>query len=145
MARPLRIEYEGALYHVTSRGNAREVIFVDDKDRHVYRRFVRERVHSSSPWAKVTGQVLLGSPASIRRLARRLKASESVKEIPRRQRLAARPSLAILFPKTGFRNHAARNRMIHRAHLDDGYTLTENAQQFGLHYTTISKIVNTRE
>ena len=33
MARPLRLEYEGALYHVTSRGNAREDIFLDDKDR----------------------------------------------------------------------------------------------------------------
>ncbi len=33
MARPLRIEYPGALYHVTSRGNAREDIFLDDGDR----------------------------------------------------------------------------------------------------------------
>lgn len=27
MARPIRIEYAGALYHITSRGNAREAIF----------------------------------------------------------------------------------------------------------------------
>jgi len=33
MARPLRIEFEGAVYHVTSRGNAREDIFLDDEDR----------------------------------------------------------------------------------------------------------------
>jgi putative transposase len=33
MARPLRIEYEGAVYHVTSRGNAREDVYQDDKDR----------------------------------------------------------------------------------------------------------------
>ncbi len=33
MARPLRIEYEGALYHVTSRGNARGKIFLTDSDR----------------------------------------------------------------------------------------------------------------
>jgi len=33
MARPLRIEYPGALYHVTSRGNARGMIFDDDHDR----------------------------------------------------------------------------------------------------------------
>jgi REP element-mobilizing transposase RayT len=33
MARPLRIEYEGALYHVTSRGNAQQAIFLDDADR----------------------------------------------------------------------------------------------------------------
>ena len=33
MARPLRIEFPGALYHVTSRGDRREDIFVDDTDR----------------------------------------------------------------------------------------------------------------
>ena len=33
MARPLRIEYAGALYHVTSRGNAQGAIYQDDEDR----------------------------------------------------------------------------------------------------------------
>ena len=33
MARPLRIEYPGALYHVTARGNAQQDIFLDDEDR----------------------------------------------------------------------------------------------------------------
>ena len=33
MARPLRIEFPGAVYHITSRGNARQDIFTDDDDR----------------------------------------------------------------------------------------------------------------
>ncbi|PPD17475.1 MAG: addiction module toxin RelE [Methylobacter sp.] len=33
MARPLRLEFPGGLYHVTSRGNARSEIFLDDEDR----------------------------------------------------------------------------------------------------------------
>jgi REP element-mobilizing transposase RayT len=33
MARPLRIEFPGAIYHVTSRGNAKQFIFLDDRDR----------------------------------------------------------------------------------------------------------------
>jgi putative transposase len=33
MGRPIRIEYPGALYHVTSRGNERKDIFKDDIDR----------------------------------------------------------------------------------------------------------------
>ena len=33
MARQWRIEYEGALYHVLSRGNERRNIFFDDDDR----------------------------------------------------------------------------------------------------------------
>lgn len=33
MARPLRIEFEGALYHITSRGNAKDDIYKIDNDR----------------------------------------------------------------------------------------------------------------
>ncbi len=33
MARPLRVEFPGAVYHVTSRGNAQQAIFIDDEDR----------------------------------------------------------------------------------------------------------------
>jgi putative transposase len=33
MARPLRLEFENALYHVTSRGDRRESIYRDDLDR----------------------------------------------------------------------------------------------------------------
>jgi putative transposase len=33
MARPLRIEYEGAYYHITSRGNERKAIFKTERDR----------------------------------------------------------------------------------------------------------------
>jgi hypothetical protein len=36
MARPLRVEYEGAFYHVTSRGNARQDIFLVDPDRELF-------------------------------------------------------------------------------------------------------------
>lgn len=36
MARPLRIEFAGALYHLTSRGDRREDIFVDDEDRKAF-------------------------------------------------------------------------------------------------------------
>ncbi|HTG01923.1 MAG TPA: transposase [Nitrospirota bacterium] len=33
MARPLRIEYPGAVYHITSRGNEKKPVFKDDEDR----------------------------------------------------------------------------------------------------------------
>jgi REP element-mobilizing transposase RayT len=33
MARPIRIEYRGALYPITSRGNERKKIFLKDEDR----------------------------------------------------------------------------------------------------------------
>jgi putative transposase len=42
MPRPLRIEYEGALYHVMSRGDRREAIFLEDADRDGFLRTLGE-------------------------------------------------------------------------------------------------------
>ncbi len=36
MSRSLRIQYPGAIYHVTVRGNARQAIYVDDADRRLF-------------------------------------------------------------------------------------------------------------
>lgn len=36
MSRPLRIEYNGAVYHITSRGNARKSIYKEDEDRRIF-------------------------------------------------------------------------------------------------------------
>lgn len=36
MARPLRLEFPGAVYHITARGNARQDIVVDDVDRECF-------------------------------------------------------------------------------------------------------------
>ncbi len=41
MSRPLRIEYPGALYHVMSRGNASQDIFLDEMDRHLFLKNLR--------------------------------------------------------------------------------------------------------
>ncbi len=42
MARQLRIEYAGAIYHVMSRGDRRETIFLDDEDRKGFLRTLGE-------------------------------------------------------------------------------------------------------
>lgn len=44
MARSQRIEYEGAVYHVTARGNERRAIFLDDRDRERFLRVLGESV-----------------------------------------------------------------------------------------------------
>ena len=45
MARPFRVEFDGALYHVTSRGNAREDFFDEDRDRKAFLEILGEVVH----------------------------------------------------------------------------------------------------
>jgi len=42
MARQLRIEYPGAIYHVTSRGNERSLIYLDDGDRKHFIQVIKE-------------------------------------------------------------------------------------------------------
>jgi len=44
MSRPLRLEYPGAVYHVTSRGNAQADIFLCDDDRETFVRLLREEI-----------------------------------------------------------------------------------------------------
>lgn len=48
MARPLRIEFEGALYHLTSRGNNRAEIFFTDTDRKAFLELLGEVVERFS-------------------------------------------------------------------------------------------------
>jgi len=36
MARQLRIQFPGALYHITHRGNERKSIFLDNKDKEIF-------------------------------------------------------------------------------------------------------------
>lgn len=44
MARPLRIEFAGAVYHVISRGDRQEPIYEDDKDREAFLQALAEVV-----------------------------------------------------------------------------------------------------
>ena len=44
MARPLRIQFPGAVYHITSRGNEKQNIFLDDTDRSVFLNVLEETV-----------------------------------------------------------------------------------------------------
>jgi len=44
MSRPLRLEYPGAVYHVTSRGNAQSDIFICDDDREIFVRLLRDEI-----------------------------------------------------------------------------------------------------
>ena len=60
MARPLRIEYAGAVYHVMARGNQGHTLFADDQDR---RRFLETlgEACGQAGW-RVHAYVLMGKP-----------------------------------------------------------------------------------
>ena len=59
MARPLRLEFPGAIWHVTARGNAREAVFLSDGDRMAFLSIL-ERVVTMFRW-QVHAWVLMGN------------------------------------------------------------------------------------
>jgi hypothetical protein len=74
VARPLRVEYPGAIYHVTSRGRERLDILEEDHDRKrlearkAYRRFVRRGIKAPSPWDALKARCIPGGEAFIEKL-----------------------------------------------------------------------------
>jgi len=48
MARPLRVEYAGAFYHVINRGNAGEKIFKSKRDREKFFEYIEKAVERFS-------------------------------------------------------------------------------------------------
>lgn len=107
-----------------------------------YRAFIAEGIGHGSPWEHVRGQVLLGSERFIERLTSELRGKRPFKEIPRQQRFASRPPLRRLFPARSRADRTRRNEAICYAHLEHGYSLSEIGRVVGLHYSTISRLVN---
>ena len=107
-----------------------------------YERFVAEGMGQAAPWERLQGQVLLGDETFVERLRPALQDKRPIREIPRGQRFATRPALARLFGSGVLPDLDRRNEAIRHAHLEHGYSLSAIGQAVGLHYSTISRIVN---
>jgi len=97
MARPLRLEFSGALYHVTSRGNRREAIYDKDNDRvnfltilsgaiDIYKQFVYDGKGQPSPWEQLKNQVYLGDDKFVESMQGLIEGDKELCEIPISQR-----------------------------------------------------------
>jgi REP-associated tyrosine transposase len=106
-----------------------------------YRDFIEEGTEATSPWKKLVGQCILGEEPFLEKLMPYLKNKMSFAEIPRTQRFAVRPPLDRLFPRGQTRSQ--RNEAIARAHLVHGYSQQAIAAHVGLHYSTVSRKVQS--
>jgi len=104
-----------------------------------YRRFVAAGSGLASPWSALRGQVLLGSDSFAERIRSLLARRPVSREVPRADRLAARPALEVLLPAT-HSDLPRRNAAILDAHATYGYTLAEIARHTGLHYSTVFRV-----
>ena len=108
----------------------------------LYRSFVQHG-RDVEIWDELRGGILLGSDRFVQELTPRLHEIERQREIPRSQRLAARPSLNVMF--AGVTSRTERNQKIHEATRQHEYSLTQLQEYLGLHYSTISRIASRIE
>jgi REP element-mobilizing transposase RayT len=110
-----------------------------------YRQFVQDGIGLASPWRQVQGQVVLGRAEFIETLKPLLAGTAAVQDIPRMQRLVARLTLEKIIPTRGGVPKAKRGRVIWKVHVQYGYSLVAVGKHLGLHYATISKIVQCQQ
>lgn len=101
-----------------------------------YRAFVAEGRGGPRPWEQVTGQIYLGSEAFVARH----QPNRLIRDIPRRQTQAQRPSLRTLFERKG-----TPARLIHTAYRHYGYRLAEIADHLSVHPATVSRRLKQAE
>ena len=107
-----------------------------------YRAFVNNGIGAPSPWEHLRGQVILGTEAFANQLKPALARKNALREVPRVQRLAHRPALAKLLREKPTGTTVCRRAAVRAAHVEHGYTLAEIGAHLGIHYTTVSRIVN---
>jgi len=114
----------------------------DKENPEKYRQYVRDGVDLDSPLNKRSHQVLLGSPRFLSEMQPVLNGVKIAKRGPKQAK--RRRSLNALFKNIGEGSRVERNEVIKLAHLDYSYTLMEIGDHIGLHYTTVSKVINSR-
>ena len=101
-----------------------------------YRVFVAEGRGGPRPWEQLTGQIYLGSEDFVALH----QPNRVIRDIPRRQTQAQRPSLHVLFQK-----RVESARLIHVAYRQYGYRLAEIASHLGVHAATVSRRLKQAE
>lgn len=109
---------------------------VRERAQKLYMLFVEEGITLESPWKKLKGQVFLGDRAFIEDAKSAY--GQALKEIPRSQRYADRPSLHELFSTGHTVDKKVRDKAISAA-VSYCYTLKDIADHLHIHYTTVSK------
>jgi putative transposase len=102
-----------------------------------YREFVAAGIKERGIWNEVRGQSILGENTFFEKLLAHLRAHEEIKEIPKRQRYAGRPSLSTILG-----SGSLNGKEIRKAGTEYGYTQKEVSDFLGVHYSTISRKMN---
>jgi hypothetical protein len=129
MARPLHIEFPGALHHLTSRGDGQEDIYHGVADRRVYHDL----------FADVCDRFNWPVHVFVEKMQRNRPHDRDLSEVPRAQR---RP-----LPKPFVeyaRQYPLRDEAIAAAYASGDYTMKAIGEHFNLHYSQVSRLVQKK-
>ena len=104
-----------------------------------YRDFVGAGTGLPSIWNDLRGQIYLGKEEFVKKMQQHVQPDKKIDEIPRVQRRAQAKPLAY------YASFSDRNAGIVAAYQTGDYTMKAIADEFGLHYATVSRIVKGAE
>ncbi|MHB1086005.1 MAG: REP-associated tyrosine transposase [Thiobacillus sp.] len=104
-----------------------------------YVEFVHEGARLPSVWTQLQGQIYLGSERFVKKVQAQIEKRPALDEIPRAQRRALTQALA------DFERRHPRSEAMARAYLSGQHTMLAIAEHFGVHYSTVSRMVRVYE
>ena len=101
-----------------------------------YRDFVSQGKHQPSPWEQLKNQIFLGDEQFVEDLQYKLDSGQELSEIPKIQRRKLPKPLDYYAKK-----YTDRNQAMIAAYQSGGYSMKEVGEHFGMHYSSVSKII----
>lgn len=101
-----------------------------------YSQFVAEGIGRENIWAELKAQIYLGDESFVKRMQGKVEQPTQDVNITRAQRRPPAPTLKAIEAK-----HPDRNLAMVAAHATGEYSYQEIAEHFGIHFTTVGRIV----
>ena len=101
-----------------------------------YAQFVVEGIKVASPWSNLKGQVFLADEQFVNRMQKHIRSGKDDVQIPLAQRRPKPPSLEQIENRSPDRDVA-----IVAAYATGGYSYQQIADYFGVHFTTVGRVV----
>jgi putative transposase len=107
-----------------------------------YKEFVYAGKNGERIWNEVKGHSILGEEDFTENLSKYVKGYADIKEIPKKQRYVSRLKLESLFEQDIKKNKKRLKKKAAEAVEKYGYSQKEIADYFGVHYSTVSRLIN---
>ena len=104
--------------------------------RRKYQQFIEEGMGTESIWKDLKGQIYLGDDDFVDQMRGKLGERDEDVNIPRVQQRGPAPKLSAIR-----RQHKNRNDAIRAAYETGAYSYQQIAKEFGVHFTTVGRIV----